>query len=80
MDPTLSEGNYKTAIVDVGINDIISNDNSTKVENRLLNSEKIAIKLKEYGIKNVCLSGLIFTTGVQFTIIKSDEQMHVRSL
>ena len=71
MDPTLSEGNYKTAIVHIGINDIINNDNSTKVENRLSNSEKIAIKLKKYGIKNVCLSDLIFTTGVQFTIINA---------
>ena len=64
MDPTLAEGNYDTAIVHVGINDIINDDGSTKVENLVLNLENIAIKLKKYGIKNVCLSSLVFKTRV----------------
>ena len=62
MDPTLAEENYDTAIVHVGINDIINDDSSTKVENLLLNLGKVAAKLKNYGIKNVCLSGLVFMT------------------
>ena len=53
----------------VGINDIINDDSSTKVENLVLNLEKIAIKLKKYGIKNVCLSGLIFTTRVYLPLL-----------
>ena len=53
MDPTLGEGSYDTAIVHIGINDIINNDSSTKVENLVLNLEKIVIKLKKYGIKNL---------------------------
>ena len=69
MDPTLAEGNYDTAIVHVGINDIINDDSSTKVENLVLNLEKIAIKLKKYGIKNVCLSGLVFTTRVYLPLL-----------
>ena len=43
------------AIVHVGINDIINDDSSTKVENLVLNLEKIAIKLKKYGIKNMSI-------------------------
>ena len=69
MDPTLAEGNYDTAIVHVGINDIINDDSSTKVENLVLNLEKIVIKLKKYGIKNVCLSGLVFTTRVYLPLL-----------
>ena len=69
MDPTLAEGNYDTAIVHVGINDIINDDSSTKVENLVLNLEKIAIKLKKYGIKNVCLSGLVFTTRIYLPLL-----------
>ena len=53
MDPTLGEGNYDTAMVHIGINDIINDDSSTKVENLVLNLEKIVIKLKKYGIKNL---------------------------
>ena len=48
MDPTLAEGNYDTAIVHVGINDIINDDSSTKVENLVLNLEKIVIKWKNW--------------------------------
>ena len=68
MDPTLAEGNYDAAIVHVGINDIINDDSWTKVETLVLNLEKIAIKLKNYEIENVCLSGLVFTTRVYLGI------------
>ena len=47
MDRTLAEGNYDATIVHVGINDIIIDDSSAKVENLALNLEKIAIKLKK---------------------------------
>ena len=46
MDTTLPEGNYDTVMVHIGINDIINDDSSTKVENIVLDLEKIAIKLK----------------------------------
>ena len=69
IDSTLAERNYDTTIVHVGINDIINDDSSTKVENLVLNLEKIVIKLKKYGIKNVCLSGLVFTTRVYLPLL-----------
>ena len=69
IDSTLAERNYDTTIVHVGINDIINDDSSTKVENLVLNLEKIAIKLKKYGIKNVCLSGLVFTTRIYLPLL-----------
>ena len=69
MDPTLAEVNYDTTIVHVGINDFINDNSSTNVENLVLNLEKIAIKLKKYGIKNVCLSGLVFTTRVYLPLL-----------
>ena len=53
----------------VGINDIINDDSSSKVEALVLNLEKIAIKLKKYGIKNVCLSGLVFTTRIYLPLL-----------
>ena len=69
MDPTLAEVNYDTTIVHVGINDFINDNSSTNVENLVLNLEKIAIKLKKYEIKNVCLSGLVFTTRVYLPLL-----------
>ena len=42
IDPTLVEGNYGTAKVHSGINNIVNNNGSTKVENLLENfSEKV---------------------------------------
>ena len=69
MDPTLAEVNYDTTIVHVGINDFINDNSSTNVENLVLNLEKNAIKLKKYEIKNVCLSGLVFTTRVYLPLL-----------
>ena len=37
MNPTLAEGNFDTAIMHLGINDIVNNDSSAKVENLVLN-------------------------------------------
>ena len=51
MDPTLAAENYDTAVIHVGINDIINGVSSTKVENLVLNLEEIPLKLKQYGIK-----------------------------
>ena len=53
IDITLVEGNYDKAIVDVGINNIINNDNLVKVEKLVLNLEKIVIKLNKHGIENM---------------------------
>ena len=66
LDPVLADGDghYDIAIVHVGINDIINDDSLTKLENFLLNLGKVATKLKNYEIKNVCLSGLVFITRV----------------
>ena len=69
MDPTLAERNYDTAIVHIAIKDIINDDSTTKVENLVLNLEKIVIKLKKYGIKNTCLSGLVFMTRVHLPLL-----------
>ena len=53
IDITLVEGNYDKAMVDVGINNIINNDNLIKVEKLVLNLEKIVIKLNKHGIENM---------------------------
>ena len=42
VDPALAERNYDTTIIHIGINDIINDDSSTKVENLVLNLEKLS--------------------------------------
>ena len=64
MDLTLVKGKYDTATVHADKNYIINNDSSRKVEKLGLNLGKKCDKLNKYGIKNPCLSGLVFTTRV----------------
>ena len=42
---------------------------AVSVLNLVLNLEKIVIKLKKYGIKNTCLSGLVFMTRVHLPLL-----------
>ena len=42
VDPALAERNYDTTIIHIGINDIINDDSSTKVENLVLKLEKLS--------------------------------------
>ena len=51
IDPTLAEGNDDTAIIQVGINDATNDNNTTKVEDLVLNFERIVIKLKNMELK-----------------------------
>ena len=53
----------------VGISDIINDDSLTKVKKLVLSFEKIATKLKKYGIKNVCQFGLVFRTRVYLPLL-----------
>ena len=41
----------------------------TKEKNLVLNLKKLVIKLKKYGIQNVCLSGLALTTRVHLLLL-----------
>ena len=68
MGITLVEGHHDKAIADVGINNIINNDNLTKVKNLVLNLEKIVIKLKNHGIENM-FTGLVITTRINLPYI-----------
>ena len=47
MDSALAEGNYDTVIVHVGINGIINDDSSTKIENLLFKFGKNCDKVEK---------------------------------
>ena len=59
MDPTLKDGIYNTAIIHVGVNDLLNNKNANKVDELIKNLESTPIKFISNGIAKVVVSGIV---------------------
>ena len=49
-------------ILHIGVNDLLEENNQSKIENLGKNLRSIVEKCYTYGIKNVFISGLVYTT------------------
>ena len=58
VDPTLKDGIYNTAIIHVGVNDLLNNKSTNKVDELVKNLESTAIKCISNGITKVVVSGI----------------------
>ena len=58
VDPTLRDGIYNTAIIHVGVNDLLNNKSTNKVDELVKNLESTAIKCISNGIAKVVVSGI----------------------
>ena len=58
VDPTLKDGIYNTAIIHVGVNDLLNNKSTNKVDELVKNLESTAIKCISNGIAKVVVSGI----------------------
>ena len=67
IEPTLGEGQFDTAIIHVGINDLLHNTTGTEV--LLRNILKIAARCKMHGIKKIFVSCVLNTHKVPSDII-----------
>ena len=67
IEPTLGEGQFDTAIIHVGINDLLHNTTGTEV--LLQNILKIAARCKMHGIKKIFVSCVLNTHKVPSDII-----------
>ena len=59
VDPTLKDGIYNTAIIHVGVNDLLNNKNTNKVDELIKNLESTPIKFISNGIAKVVVSGIV---------------------
>ena len=57
IDATLEESNFEVAVIHVGVNDLINNNNS--VDKLLKNTYSMAEKCKNNGVKKVLISGIV---------------------
>ena len=59
VDPTLKDGIYNTATIHVGVNDLLNNKNTNKVDELVNNLKSAAIKCISNGIAKVVVSGIV---------------------
>ena len=71
LDVHLRDQSIDIVIIDIGINDLLTNSNRWTILN---NIKKITEKCLMSGVKNVFISGLVYTTRVDISLL---ERIHV---
>ena len=73
LDLRLEDRNTETVIIHVGVNDIINENSQSNIEKYISNVEKMVQKCRNYGVKKIFISGLVFSTKVSLPML---EQIH----
>ena len=80
MNPTLEESEFDVAIIQVGINNLLNyEDDIDQINSILRNIEHIVYKCRQYGVKNIFLSGLPITYRLPEQLIKEFD-MSIRNI
>ena len=66
-----------TVLINVEINDVLNNKSQSNAENLLSNIKHIVDKCRKFGVKNISISGLVFTTRVSLEVLeKVHKKLH----
>ena len=64
MVPTLQEESFNSALIHIGINDILKDQSDLQCESLTRNILEISHKCKEHGIKEIVVSSLVVTKNI----------------
>ena len=70
IDIHLEDKSIDTVILHVGVNDILNGNSQCNVDNLMSNIHKIIEKCKRVGVRNIFVSGLVYTTMVSLPILE----------
>ena len=73
LDIHLEDRNTETVIIHVDVNNIINDNSQSNIEKYISNVEKMVQKCRNYGVKKIFISGLVFSTKVSLPML---EQIH----
>ena len=73
LDVHLKDKSIDTVIIHIGINDLLTNSRSG-MDNLIYNIKRITEKCSMFGVKSVFISGLVYTTRVDVSLL---ERIHV---
>ena len=74
LDVHLEERQINTVVIDAGINDILRDSSQSSIDRLLQNIKNMSLKCKKFGVKNIFISGLVYTTRINIGIL---EKIHV---
>ena len=62
MDIHLEEIQVDTVVIHIGVNDLLDYSNQSRIDSLMNNIICVVEKCRNYGVKNIFLSGIVFTT------------------
>ena len=74
LDVHLKDKSIDTVIIHIGINDLSTNSSRSGMDNLIYNIKRITEKCSMFGVKSVFISGLVYTTRVDVSLL---ERIHV---
>ena len=74
VEPTLQNKNFDDALLHVGVNDLLNDENQDSVQNLLDNLRQIGLKCKSAGVKRVLISGIVVNNKLTSAYISSVNQ------
>ena len=74
LDVHLEERQINTVVIHVGINDILRDSRQSRIDGLFQNIKNTSLKCTKFGVKNIFISGLVYTTRINIGIF---EKMHV---
>ena len=70
LDVHLKDKSIDTVTIHTGINDLLANSNRSGMDNLIYNIKKITEKCLMFGVKSVFISGLLYNTGVDVSLLE----------
>ena len=69
MDIYLEGIQVDTVVIHIGVNDLLNYSNQSRIDSVMNNNICIVEKCRNYGVKNIFLSDIVFTTRVSLDIL-----------
>ena len=70
IDIHVEEKSIDTAILHVGVNELLNDNSQSDVDNLMWNIHKILEKCKRVGVRNIFVSGLAYATRASLPILE----------
>ena len=77
LDVHLTNSSPDAVILHVGVNDLLEDNSKSKIENLEKNLRSMVDKCHTYGVKNVFISGLVYTARIGLTVLERAHEMIV---
>ena len=74
VEPTLKSKKFDAALLHVGVNDLLNDENQDSVQNLLDNLNQIGLKCKSAGVTRILISGIVVNKKLTSAYISSVNQ------